>query len=608
MHIVPFFCHVKGHQDDKTAYGNLPLEAQLNVDADHEAGSYYQMHPHDNTPVWLIPGTCANLTINANTISSGYKQVIRTASIAPPLLAKIQECNGWTTHDMSLFHWTALGRATRQMPSRMIQILKLLHNLLPTAALVHRYDPKLPTSCMLCRHDHEDRDHILQYPHRFRHLWRHRLFAAIRNTGDQQRSRPALVALLIEGLDNWFRQSTVNPALIDECFHPLLKEQDHLGWRQIFNGQWSHKWAYLQDQYLLDIGNKDLKYTGASWLTAMLTTVWRQFFVVWSERNNTVHGNTHATRQQADLHQIITREIHQWLYCRDQLLQSGRMDILEAKFGPTIETSDAQINNDPPHVSLNCLRMYSPILHDGIKLATATAIQGVRRMNKYFPIIHQAGNKRPPKPRYSCKHHTRFDSQDRVRRKTQPSPNGTQSILPFFSQPNLPWNRPHSRTSPLGALAPGSSTSEPNSSPKKRPARAYTPSPLILRRILDQSCQVAASGSIEPTAAVASVLATAIILTLFSCTLMTTFEPPTTTVRSFSTPLCSANKLQGMLCCWPLTEPPATPLSPSFGLFIVFVGGPLSSVLWWQLWSLPLSKGWKTPGLRTWALASPSIE
>jgi hypothetical protein len=94
MHIVPFFRHVKGHQDDKTAYGNLPLEAQLNVDADHEAGSYYQMHPNDDTPVWLIPGTCANLNINANTISSGYTQAIQTAWTAPPLLAKIQERNG----------------------------------------------------------------------------------------------------------------------------------------------------------------------------------------------------------------------------------------------------------------------------------------------------------------------------------------------------------------------------------------------------------------------------------------------------------------------------------------------------------------------------------
>jgi hypothetical protein len=102
-----------------------------------------------------------------------------------------------------------------------------------------------------------------------------------------------LVALLIDGLDNWFQQSTVNPALIDECFHLLLEEQAHLGWRQIFDGRWSFKWAYLQDQYLREIGNEDPKYIGTTWrLTAMLATVWQQFFALWSERNATI-----ATRQ-----------------------------------------------------------------------------------------------------------------------------------------------------------------------------------------------------------------------------------------------------------------------------------------------------------------------
>jgi hypothetical protein len=181
-----------------------------------------------------------------------------------------------------------------------------------------------------------------------------------------------LVALLIDGLDNWFRHSTVSPALTDEYFHPLLEEQAHLGWRQIFNGHWSRKWVDLQDQYLGEIGSKVSKYTGTNWLTAMLTTVWRQFFLVWSDCNATIHGNIQVTRQAA-----LPREIHQWFHCGDQLLQSDRIDILEAKYGPTIETADIQIDNNPPHVSLNRLGMYSPILLDGIKLATATAIQGV---------------------------------------------------------------------------------------------------------------------------------------------------------------------------------------------------------------------------------------
>ena len=121
-----------------------------------------------------------------------------------------------------------------------------------------------------------------------------------------------------------------------------IDKQTHLGWRQIFNGRWSCKWAHLQDQYLREIGNKDPKYTGTTWLTTMITTVWKQFFEVWSERNATIHGNTHTTRQEA-LRRKITREIHQWYHRQDQLLQTDRTDILEAKYGPTIETADIQI-------------------------------------------------------------------------------------------------------------------------------------------------------------------------------------------------------------------------------------------------------------------------
>jgi hypothetical protein len=47
MHIMPFSCRSKGYQDAKTAYRNLSLEAQLNVDADCEAGYYYHMDQDD---------------------------------------------------------------------------------------------------------------------------------------------------------------------------------------------------------------------------------------------------------------------------------------------------------------------------------------------------------------------------------------------------------------------------------------------------------------------------------------------------------------------------------------------------------------------------------
>jgi hypothetical protein len=56
--------HLKAYQDDKTEYSKLSLD----VDTDHEAGSYQHMNLDDANRVRVIPGNCTNLTINCNTI------------------------------------------------------------------------------------------------------------------------------------------------------------------------------------------------------------------------------------------------------------------------------------------------------------------------------------------------------------------------------------------------------------------------------------------------------------------------------------------------------------------------------------------------------------
>jgi hypothetical protein len=52
MPIEHSFQHAKGHQDDKIAYADLPLDAKLNVDADAEAGEnrYYNPEPRPMVP------------------------------------------------------------------------------------------------------------------------------------------------------------------------------------------------------------------------------------------------------------------------------------------------------------------------------------------------------------------------------------------------------------------------------------------------------------------------------------------------------------------------------------------------------------------------------
>ena len=55
------FTHIKGHQDRKTPYKELPLRAQLNVDADKLASTYQEAHGQARPIVLMFPHSAVNL-------------------------------------------------------------------------------------------------------------------------------------------------------------------------------------------------------------------------------------------------------------------------------------------------------------------------------------------------------------------------------------------------------------------------------------------------------------------------------------------------------------------------------------------------------------------
>jgi hypothetical protein len=91
------FTHVRGHQDDKTTYAHLPLDAQLNVDADHEAGNYQWYHPptvRDQVP--LTSTTRVHLHIKNSTITGHYRHHIRTAASTAAFFQQCRDIHAWT--------------------------------------------------------------------------------------------------------------------------------------------------------------------------------------------------------------------------------------------------------------------------------------------------------------------------------------------------------------------------------------------------------------------------------------------------------------------------------------------------------------------------------
>jgi len=74
----PAVLYIKGHQDKKTACEQLPLPAQLHVDADKLAGDHMAAHPDkDYTVVPILPTSGVQLHLPARTITHNMKKEVR---------------------------------------------------------------------------------------------------------------------------------------------------------------------------------------------------------------------------------------------------------------------------------------------------------------------------------------------------------------------------------------------------------------------------------------------------------------------------------------------------------------------------------------------------
>jgi hypothetical protein len=106
---LPLVSHVKGHQDNVVAYAQLPLEAQLNVDADAAANLFQIEHGATRYIVPLIAGNSAQLFINNKTATYGYVKTIQNAYAYRRLYTYIGQRNKWDDTTLATVDWTSLG-------------------------------------------------------------------------------------------------------------------------------------------------------------------------------------------------------------------------------------------------------------------------------------------------------------------------------------------------------------------------------------------------------------------------------------------------------------------------------------------------------------------
>ena len=373
--------HVKGHQDDKHPYDRLPLLAQLNVDADKQAGRYQNQYGTPRPFVLLSTRSGAHLVHDTGTITGKYEDTIRLLATGPALKAKIQAKYAWSDHTMRTVNWHAHGRVFRSRKSSMVHTSKLVHDCLPTHALLNKFDFG-HRKCPACEHPEETRDHILRCPHITRKKWRERWWSELDRFHAKANTSPILRHIFKEAITQWFDDCSpdiVSPIFFPEETRRLIYQQNQIGWRQIFNGRFSTEWTRLQDEYYYRHRNHT-KYrrTGIQWQKNLITVIWTQWQHVWKMRNDDVHGNTLRAKQAIE-RSAITRELTT-IYDNRHHMERPVQQLLHTDVITHLQR--------PTWVTRNWITMNTPLIRDSLRRVREQSRQGVRTIQSYFRPVH----------------------------------------------------------------------------------------------------------------------------------------------------------------------------------------------------------------------------
>jgi hypothetical protein len=133
----------------------------LNVDADALAGAYISAHPSAHSLVPMMPTTSARLIIQDRTITGHYASRIRAAAATPDLVAYLRKRNTWSRSEWHTIHLEVYSSIIRRDSHRHINVVKYIHDKLPTATIRQYTDTHITQQCLLCHNELNTFSHVI---------------------------------------------------------------------------------------------------------------------------------------------------------------------------------------------------------------------------------------------------------------------------------------------------------------------------------------------------------------------------------------------------------------------------------------------------------------
>jgi exonuclease III len=381
---LPELNHVYGHQDLDIDYADLPLDAQMNTQADALATMELDEFSTLLHSVPFDPESRVMLSIDGTTVTRRLETTMRTKASLPGLITYYQERLHWDEQTFHAVDWETFGSVYPKMNKRRNFITKFCFFNLPTGDRLHRRNPSYDDRCPTCHLPNEKDDHILQCPSPARRAWRSDLIQTILKPIDSFLD-PVLIDILREGLLRFFQDEILDPDPYPLRYQRLLKQQRFIGWNNLLRGKFSEEWKYLQEQHCTRQHRK-MNNKQRQWMTKLLRTLWIRIHDLWLARNDDRHGSTNKAKSQASQQQA-QRTIRALYLLKDLVLSEDRdlfYDSIEAHLQQPLRELNAWITT------------HQGLIAYSVRVAKLAARSNTKPITEHFTILKNRQRRQIP--------------------------------------------------------------------------------------------------------------------------------------------------------------------------------------------------------------------
>lgn len=284
------FLHVHGHQDEVHPSVSLSPAAKANIRADSLATHGLQSCASLSHPL-PTPASVCQLSIHDTAITRHLPQQVRFLYFDHQVRAYITQRFRW--YSPNIIAWSVFQTLCRRNSRLLRFYFKLVHFLLPTGTVVHRYHPSHSPLCPACNLP-EDNEHFLLCSHVSRRPYHVSLLSDLRRAVNAVPSDPVLRDILVTGVNCYFTSQPFPFQSFPASYSSLCISQDVIGWHAFIRGFVSPHWTTLQDAYYRQ---HHPKLIGTLGVLRSVDTIWASLHSLWLFRNQQRHSSDGALQE-----------------------------------------------------------------------------------------------------------------------------------------------------------------------------------------------------------------------------------------------------------------------------------------------------------------------